>query len=234
MAALLQLRPAFLRRGIAALMFLMLSPLDVLAASPATFLDAVLATVDGATITASDIALARTLSLFGFHPSDEPITKTDIEDSVDARLIQGEAVRLGIGDSTAEVDEAWQATGDRMGGMSALTSWLASTGIAEAWARQEVEADLRWRRFIQLRFRAFLFISEADVDKALGPGPHPAELRQRTREALTKEATDQEMARWLADARTRASIRYAISGEGTLPLPLPMPRTIERATDPPE
>jgi hypothetical protein len=86
-----------------------------------------------------------------------------------------------------------------------------------------VEEDLRWRRFIDLRFRAFVFVSETEVAERLGPGSHPAELRERTREALKAEAAEKELSVWLLEARGRAGIRYASAADRPLPLPFPMP-----------
>lgn len=233
MATLLQHRTRLLSRGIAALVILLLPLLGTVTSSPATFLDAFLAAVDGTAITASDIALARALGLLGFHPSDDPITMTDVERAVDARLIEGEAARVGMRATPEEVEEAWRAAADQAGGMLALTGWLASTGLEEAWAKRMIEADLRWRRFIDLRFRAFVFVSETDIAKALGPGPHPAELRERTRRALETETTNRELAEWLADARRRAGIRYAWRGERAIPLPSPMPPSSGHAVERP-
>jgi hypothetical protein len=191
--------------------------------SPGTFLDAFLAAVDGTGITASDIALARALSLLGFHPSDQPIAMADVERAVDAGLIEREAAGVGIRPTPEEAEEAWRAAAERVGGMVSLTGWLATAGIDEAWARRMVQVDLRWRRFIDLRFRAFVFVSEADLAKALGPGPHPVELRERTRKALETEAANRELAGWLAEERKRVAVRYAWPGEEAVPLPFPMP-----------
>lgn len=233
MATLLQHRTRLLTRGIPALVILVLPLLGTVASSPATFLDAFLTAVDGTAITASDIALARALGLLGFHPSDDPITMTDVERAVDARLVEGEAARMGIRPTSEEAEEAWRAAADRVGDMLALTGWLASTGLEEAWAKRMIEADLRWRRFIDLRFRAFVFVSETDVAQALGSGPHPAELRERTRRALEAETVNRELAEWLADARRRASIRYAWRGERAIPLPFPMPPASGHAAEKP-
>ena len=86
-----------------------------------------------------------------------------------------------------------------------------------------MEADLRWRRFVDLRFRAFVFISEAEVTAALGTETNSQEVREGIRERLRAEATDRDLADWLAETRKRVSIRYAALGEGGIPLPFPMP-----------
>ena len=53
------------------------------ASSPAlaaeAFLDAVLASVAGKTVTVTDVAIGRALSLFGLRPSEAPIGRADVE-----------------------------------------------------------------------------------------------------------------------------------------------------------
>ncbi len=186
------------------------------------FLDAVLGSVDGRVVTASDVTIARALSLFGARPSDAPIRKADAEGLVDARLIDREAVQLAIGGSPQEVDEAWRAAAERIGGIPVLQAWMDQADLAEAWVRRLVEEDQRWRRFIELRFQSFVFITDAEVSQALGPGEHSPETRERTRQRLQAEAAERDMQAWLVDARKRASIRYAELGEDGVPVPFPM------------
>ena len=193
------------------------------AAAAATFLDAVLADVAGSMIVASDVAVARGLSLFGARPSDAPIRKGDAERLVDGRLIDQEAAQLAIGGNPHEAEEAWQAAAERVGGMAALHAWMDRSLLDEARVRRLVEADLRWRQFVDLRFRAFVFISEAEVTAALRPETHSPEVREGTRERLRAEATDRDLAEWLVEARKRVTVRYAALGEGGILLPFPMP-----------
>jgi hypothetical protein len=224
MAALFQHRLPVLIR---ALLLLAIAP-AVAAASSAEpggqgFLDAVLAELGGGTVTASDIGLARALRLFGFHPSDGPIQMADIQRLVDVRLVEVEAVHLGIAEADPGNDTAWEEATARLGGPSALRAWLLAAGIDPTWARRLVGEDYRWRRFIDLRFRAFVFVSEEEVTQALGPGPHTAEARQRRRESLLTAAVDRSLAEWLAQARAGASIRLIPTGLLAIPNPIRMP-----------
>jgi hypothetical protein len=198
-----------------------------------TLLDAVLAEVDGAIITASDATIARALGLFGTQQSEKPIRTADVSHLVDAWLIDAEAARLQIAPSVAEFEDAWRTIAGRVGGMDALRSWLDRAGLDEAWVKRLVEADLRGQRFVDVRFRAFVFVTEEDVTKALGPGPHTVDARGRAVDALREEAAKQELAAWLADARTRAAIRTT-GAEGTgLPLLFPPPAPAGTATTAP-
>jgi hypothetical protein len=200
----------------------------IIGAAPAgyastAFLDAVLADANGAIVTASDAAIARGLGLFATPPSDAPIRIVDVDRLADAWLIEREAARLQILPSPADLEEAWQTVAGRVGGMDTLRRWLDQAGLDEAWVKKLVEADLRWRRFIDVRFRAFAFVSQEDVTKAVGPGPHTQEIREQTVDALREEAVDRELAAWLAEARARATIRRVAFGPAGVPIPFAMP-----------
>jgi hypothetical protein len=187
------------------------------------FLDAVLADVNGMTITASDATIARALGLFGIRQSEKPIQAADVKQLVDAWLIDAEAARLQIEPSPAEVEEAWKAAAGRVGGMDAMRSWVDQAGLDEEWVRKSVEADLRRQRFVEVRFRAFVFVSEEDVTKAIGPGPHVPEVREKAVNVLREEVTARDLAAWLAEARARATIRTTDAEKAGLPLPFPLP-----------
>jgi hypothetical protein len=221
MATLLQHRPVLLI-GLLALGLAMLAG-PALQADADALLDAVLADVDGEVVTASDIALARALGLFGVAPSDAPIAPQDVARFLDALLLSREAQRLQIQGTPAERETAWEAAGERLGGPEALATWLRDAGIAEAWARRMVEADLSRRRFIAVRFRAFAFVSEAEILELLGPGDHPTAARDRARATLVDESVTRALAEWLREARAQVRIRRVPLPTAGVPVPLPMP-----------
>ena len=193
------------------------------ASAQTTLLDAVLAEVGPTIITASDVALARGLGVFGLHPSEAPIQSADIDRYLDAELVEQEARRLGLGGSPDQLEDAWRATQTRSGGEAVLTAWLDRIGVEPAWARRLVEADVRRGEFLRLRFRSLAFISESEVTEALGPGPQTPEARQRVREALLEEVAKRSLAAWLREVRTRAAIRHMDIGPEGVPTPFPMP-----------
>ena len=116
----------------------------------AALVDAVVATIDSTVVSASDIALARALSLFGFTPSEEPIRQTDVDRYGTALVAALEAARLGIGPTLTEMDEAWTELETQMGGAAALRAWLEGATIDATWARRALEAHLRWRTWTTL------------------------------------------------------------------------------------
>jgi hypothetical protein len=185
------------------------------------FVDAVVAEVGGAVVTASDVALARALGLLGLAPAAGPLSAAEIERYVDGRLLADEAARIDVAVTDGERAEAWSAVAVRLGGESALAAWLAGAGVDASWARRTVEADLGMRRFVELRFQALAFVSEAEVSTALGPGPHSDGAREATRARLEDEAAHRRLTEWLVEARVRAAVRWLVSQADPIPDPLP-------------
>lgn len=176
--------------------------------------DTVLAEIGSSPVMLSDVALARALRAFGLEPSSGPITDAEVAHFLDAQLAVREATQLGIDLAAADVDRAWQVAGG-----AALGARLEAVGIDPAWARRLLEADLRVERFIDLRFRAFAFVTEFDVDDALGPGDHDEAARARTRERLRADMVLRAFAAWKEDASQRVTIRRVPGVTGPWPAP---------------
>ena len=208
------------RAAMVALLGLLLAPG---APSAAPLVDALIGVVDGKTVSASDVALARALGVFGFAPSTAPISRDEFDRYTDARLLLDEAGRIGISAEPAEIDRAWAAVVARAGGDGALDRWLDAQAIDRAWARRLVEQDVVRGRFFEARFAAFVFPDEAAVTAALGPGQHDEAARQAARTRLIREAADRAQAEWLQAARRRATIQILLPPGTTLTPPFPSP-----------
>jgi hypothetical protein len=191
--------------------------------APAEPIDTLLAQVDARTIAASDIALARTLRVFGFEPSSSPITRTDVDRFVDVLLILAEAGKIGVEAEPAAVDTAWAAVAARAGGEAALTRWLEDKAIDRDWARVMVGEDIVKSRFLDARFAAFIFPDEETVTRALGPGQHDDDARERVRDRLIRQAAVEAQAKWVDDARRRASIKILLPDGGSVVPPFTLP-----------
>jgi hypothetical protein len=186
-------------------------------------IDTLLAQVDARTIAASDIALARALRVFGFTPSSSPITRTDVDRFVDVLLILAEAGKIGVDAEPAAVDTAWAAAAARAGGEAALTRWLEDKAIDRDWARLMVGEDIVKSKFLDARFAAFIFPDEETVTRELGPGQHDDDARERVRDRLIRQAAVEAQAKWLADARRRASIKILLPDGGSVVPPFTGP-----------
>jgi len=184
--------------------------------------DVVLAEIASSPVMLSDVALARALGVLGLEPSSGPITDAELSQFLDVEIAAREAAQLGIEVSAADLDRAWQAAGG-----ATLGSRLEAVGIDFAWARRLLESDLRVERFIDLRFRAFAFVTDFDVDEALGPGAHDEAERARTRERLRAEMVRRAFASWEKDARQRVAVRTVpgVTGPWPAPFSLQMPTT---------
>ena len=185
------------------------------AAEESRVVDAAVASMRGALVTLSDVALARALGLFGLERSDGPITPAEVTQYVNARLAVREADQLAVKVSAEDVARAWEAAG---GG--ALAGRLEAVGIDPGWARRLMEDDLQLKRFVELRFQAFAFVSEPEVDEALGPGPHGDAARRAARERLRDERAGNALAEWTDEARGRAGIRALADGPWPAPFSL--------------
>jgi hypothetical protein len=184
------------------------------------FLDGLVAQVDSAIVTASDVALGRALGLFGLTPTGGPLSPAEIQRYVDGQLLVREAARIGVEAAPAALAEAWAAVAQRAGGEAALIGWLMSADVDVAWARRLVSDDLKMRQFVDLRFRALAFISEADLATALGPGTHDEGTREAMRARLEAESAERRLGEWLGEARPRATISARVARDGQIPNPL--------------
>jgi hypothetical protein len=200
------------------------------APAAARLVDLVLAEIGSSPVTLSDVAVARALGVLGLAPSDGPVTEADLARFLDAQLALREAAHLAIAVSPADVDRAWEAAGG-----AALAARLDAAAIDPAWARRLIEADLRYERFIDLRFRAFAFVTDLDVDDALGPGTHDEAARARTRKRLEAELVAEAMKSWIEDARQRVALRRVPGTPSPWPAPFslaaPRDRGRERSRD---
>jgi hypothetical protein len=183
-------------------------------AADVRLMDSVLAEVGSRPVMLSDVALARALGVLGLEPSAGRITDAELERYLEAQLALREATQLAVEVSSADVDRAWELAGG-----AALAARLEAVGIEPAWARRLLEADLRVERFVDVRFRAFAFVTEFDVDEALGPGSHDEATRARTRDRLRAAKVAESFAAWKEDVRQRISIRQLPGVTGPWPAP---------------
>ncbi len=184
-----------------------------------TLVDTVVAEVAGRAVMLSDVALARALGVLGLEPSTAPITDAELAKYLDAQLAVREATQIAIEVPAADIDRAWEQAGG-----AGLAARLARAGIAPAWARRLLEENRRLDRFMELRFRSFAFVTDFDVDEALGPGQHDEATRASTRARLRDEMIAKAFAAWREDARQRIPIQRVPDVTG----PWPAPFTLER------
>jgi hypothetical protein len=192
----------------------------VMSHADARFLDRVVAEIDGAPVTASDVAIARALGLFELNAAPRAIEATDVERYVDGRLLAREAMRLRLETTADQRAEAWTVAARRAGGEAMLATWLRTVDVDPAWARRLVDEDLIRRRFVEFRFRDLAFVSEAEVTAAMGTGQHGEATREAVRARLEGDVARRQLDEWLVEARTRSAIRRLVDEGAGIPDPL--------------
>jgi hypothetical protein len=184
------------------------------------FVDRVVAEIDGALVTASEVAIARALGLFELNPAPRALEATDVDRYVDGRLLAREAARLGLQTMADERTEAWAAVAGRVGGQEHLEARLRMADVDPAWARRLVDEDLMRRRFVAFRFRDLAFVSETELTAAMGPGAHDEAAREAVRARLEDDTARRQLREWLAETRARSVILRLVDERAKIPDPL--------------
>ena len=120
----------------------------------------------------------------------------------------------------SDADESMKTIRSRYSSENDFRAALDSYGIDEALLKRRLWWQLTFLRFIEYRFRPGIQVSDADIQryyqqelerrKGAGGAPAPSldEMRSSIEQTLTEERIDQDLDRWLADARTQVPIRY--------------------------
>lgn len=120
----------------------------------AEIIDRVLAVVDGAVITLSDVTAALR---FGFvqPPAGADPIRVALDRLIERQLVLREVERYGPAEpSPTAIDEAIAALRERFGGASQLEAALAQSGVTEELLRRRIRDDLRIRAYLDQRFAA--------------------------------------------------------------------------------
>jgi len=180
------------------------------ASARAEIIDRVLAVVDGALITQSDVAGAIRLGLVTVPAAPDPVPGV-LDALIERRLILAEVDRYAPPDpADAEVEQAVDAIRARLG-PAELDAALLQTGSSLDQLRRYLRDELRVDSYLKQRFGS-LQPSEADIAQYYRD--HAAEFGQRTQpEAhdtiLALLTTDRRQALvrdWVAGLRRRANV----------------------------
>lgn len=121
-----------------------------IAPAQAQLLDRIVAVVDGAPITQSDVAAAMQLGLVSATPATDAVGAT-VDALVERRLILEEVDRYAPPEPPdAEIDRRMAEVRARAG--TRFTTVLAEVGLTEDQLRREVRDDLRIEAYLQQRF----------------------------------------------------------------------------------
>jgi hypothetical protein len=187
-------------------------------AARAEIIDRIAVSVGNSVITTSDIdTAARVTALFNGAPLDfTPATKRVTAD----RLVKQKLIQKELEESKYPVPDAAAAAPQWEDFRKTHTEQqIAAYGLTD----QEIKDALLWQltllRFIEVRFRPSVQVSDEDIqdyfEKVVKPAAEasgdPASLddyRAKIATTLTGERTDQEVDNWLKEARQRTQIVY--------------------------
>ncbi len=174
----------------------------------AEIVDRVLAVVDGAIITQSDVI---GISRLGLEPAADRTVAAVRDALIERRLILAEVDRYAPADpAPADVDRAVEAVRSRLGG-AALDDILKETGGSVEQLRRYLRDTLRIESYLQQRFGA---MPASDAELADYYRGHAAEFGGRSLTearadigaALARERRGTLVRDWIAGLRRRANI----------------------------
>jgi hypothetical protein len=189
-------------------------------------IDRIAVAVGNRVITSSDIERQIRVSAFlsGTKPDLSPTGRRKTADAmVDQKLIRTELETSRYPEpAPADLDEAYAEfkakyfkTDDE------YRRALAEYGITEADAREQLHWQRTWMGFVGLRFRSAEQINDREVEdyfnKAVAPAARAArpgsnvtvdQFRDQIVAKLTGDREDQQMNRWLVEARRHTAIVY--------------------------
>lgn len=181
----------------------------------AEVIDRILAVVDGALITQSDVTAAMRLGLARVPGAADPVADV-LERLIERRLMLKEVDRYAPPDpAEAEVDRVVADLRTRVGSPAQFDAILLQTGTGLDELRRHVRDDLRIESYLQQRFGA---VQPSEEEILQYYREHVAEFSRggvvRTfdevhdivRAALVAERRAATIRDWLADLRRRASV----------------------------
>jgi len=121
---------------------------------------------------------------------------------------------------TGDVDKYYQQIEEASGGAGELDKTLSSFHLTAAVLRSHLELQLTELKFIEVRFRPDVNVSDADVEAAYqrqvegwrkshtGQPPTIEASREPLRAMLVEERTDAALNSWLGESRKRVTLIY--------------------------
>lgn len=184
--------------------------------------DQILVTVNSAIITRID--LLWSIALDPEAPSPEGPINADLlrlklDVMIDLRLIEQEASKIPSADiKQDEIDKRRTELIASFPSEAEFRRRVESVGLTPTKIDELIRNRILVERFLDFRFRSFVFVSENEIkqyyDEQLAPKvreqgavPPPIEqVREKIIEQLRGEKVNQELDRWIAEARQRSDI----------------------------
>ncbi|PYP89623.1 MAG: hypothetical protein DMF61_02845 [Blastocatellia bacterium AA13] len=204
----------------ACLTLTLIASCNVLAAQQVV--DQIMTLVNNEIITRTDLLWSLAMDPNAPNPAgvvDSDTMKQKLEVMIDERLISQEAARIpGTEVSQEEIAKKRAELIKRFPNESVFRQRVESTGLTAERIDKLLAQRVLIDKFIDFRFRSFAFVSDQDVkkyyDEKIAPDirakgqvpPSLDEVKSRVTEVLKAEKIEQEIDRWLREARQRADI----------------------------
>jgi hypothetical protein len=219
-------RPSLTRSvagGLGARVGLVLLTLILTAAAHAqTVVDQIITLVNNEMITRSDLLWSIALDPDAPSPQgpiSSDVLRQKLDVLIDQRLIAQEAARMpGAEVSKAEVEKAKGELVGKFPSEAVFRTRMESVGLSQARIDELMRQRVAINKFIDFRFRSFVFVSEQDArtyyDDRLAPEirkegriPPPLDqVRDKILDVLKQQKVNEEIDRFLREARQRADI----------------------------
>jgi len=187
-----------------------------------TLVDQIVTLVNNSMITRSDLLWSIALDPDAPSP-DGPISsdllKQKLEVMIDQRLISQEAARLPEAQISAEeINKARAELIAKFHSEAEFRRRVESVGLGQSKIDQLIRERIAISKFIDFRFRSFVFISNQDIqkyfDERLAPEirkrgqvpPTLDEVRDQIQDILKQQKVNDEIDRFLREARQHADI----------------------------
>lgn len=191
----------------------------------AEVLDRIAVSVDNGVITEAQVIRQLRLAAFENHePIDltGPAKRKAAEELLERRLIDHEMEQNKFtGPDDAQVDAEMKRIIAEYKSEAALKAALAKYGITEAELRDFERAQLATLRFIELRFRPAIQVSDAELQdyyqneflpdwekKSKDPAPSLEKVHDQIEEIISRTRETQALDRWLGETRRTTDIRW--------------------------
>jgi peptidyl-prolyl cis-trans isomerase SurA len=193
--------------------------------SPAEIIDRIAVTVGGHVITQSDVIREIRITAFlnGNKPEFDAQNKRETADRLVERVLMQREMELSRYQlpEESETDALLKQVKERFTSEGAYQDALRGYEISESDLRQHLLKQLATLRFIDLRFRPGIQVSESEMtdyyekqlvpewhNKNSRPAPTFDEVRSEIEKILTEEKVDRLLDNWLKTARSQTRIDF--------------------------
>ena len=186
--------------------------------------DQILVLVNDGVITRTD--LLWSLALDPDAPSPEGSIGSDLlrlklEVMIDYRLIQQEAARIPAAEiRQEEIDKEHNKIIAQFPSETVFRRRVESVGLTREKINELMREKIAINRFVDFRFRSFVFVTEQEIKKyyeenlvpeirkrgQVPPSLDEGDIKQRISDTLRQQKINEELDRWLREARQRADI----------------------------